>query len=879
MKKLIYSLLFLIASTNLIAAVPDSLTLNINWKFRQKGETWYPASVPGTVHTDLLANKLIEDPWFGNNEAGLQWIETKDWEYKCSFDCPRTITNRSHIELNFKGLDTYANVYLNDKLIMVANNMFREWTVDIKPFLKPVGNNLVISFNNPVTIGKLWQKKLPYTLPGDEKIFTRKAQYQYGWDWGPRFVTTGIWRPVVIRAWDDAVIDHVTILQQKQEKDLAKITCIIHLNTIVGGKYSLQLAGNPGDGYGKASDVELSPGMSSFRLDLEITNPKLWWCNGLGEPHLYTLFVSLLKDGRLTDRKVSRFGIRTIEILQEAGGRRQETGSNPLSTSPPPLGGGQEGAPGATANAAISGQLEVGKSFFVRLNGVPVYMKGANYIPPDNFMPRYNRSRYDSILSLAADANMNMLRVWGGGTYEDDSFYDLCDEKGILVWQDFMFACAMYPGDTAFLNNVKQEAISNVRRLQHHPSLALWCGNNEIDEGWHNWGWQKQYNYSAADSARIWGDYLKVFHEILPDVVKEDDPQRFYWPSSPSIGWGRKESLLSGDSHYWGVWWGMEPFETYEKKVGRFMSEYGFQGFPDPKTIASFTKAEDRVLNSPVLKAHQKHPTGYETIQTYMEREYNPPKDLLQYNYVSQLLQAGGVGRAIEAQRRAMPWCMGSLYWQLNDCWPVVSWSSADCYNRPKALHYKVKKLYEPVIISIYENQDNVEVWVISDELKAATRSLKLRLLDFTGKTLWQKSLDGISLKNESMKVFETGRAQLLKDYKAEEVLLVAEFEGTKTQNSVEALHYFSLPKNLRLPKPRFTNDIIAENGQTYLKLTAQSLVKNLYFYSESIDLNPEDNFIDLLPGKTYKIRLNPVNNGKTSLRLVKFLSLYEITK
>ncbi len=834
MNRFLILIVFWIASFEAFTAVPDSLLLNINWKFRQKGETWYPARVPGTVHTDLLENKRIEDPFFGNNEAALQWIETKDWEYKCTFDCPKNLTSRSHTELVFKGLDTYANIYLNDKLIMVANNMFREWTVDVKPFLKQTGNTLVISFNNPVTIGKIWQKKLAYTLPGDEKIFSRKAQYQYGWDWGPRYVTTGIWRPVILRSYDDAVIDHVSILQQKAEKDNVKITCIFHLNTIVEGKYTLQLAGNSENTFGKSSEVELSHGLSSFRLDFEIKKPKLWWCNGLGEAYLYTLYASLLKDGHLTDRKETHFGVRSVEIIQEAD--------------------------------------SIGKSFFVKLNGIPVYMKGANYIPPDNFMPRVTKQKYDSLLTIAVNSNMNMLRVWGGGNYEDDVFYDLCDKKGILVWQDFMFACAMYPGDTAFLNNVKQEARCNVQRLQNHPCIALWCGNNEIDEGWHNWGWQKQYSYSKTDSAKIWGDYIKIFHEILPNAVKDNDPQRFYWPSSPSVGWGRKESLTQGDSHYWGVWWGMEPFETYEKKVGRFMSEYGFQGFPNLSTIGSFTTADDRRLNSTVLKAHQKHPTGYETINTYMEREYTIPGNLFNYAYVSQILQAGGIGRAIEAQRRSMPRCMGSLYWQLNDCWPVISWSSSDYYNRPKALQYTVKKCYAPVLISIYENKENIEVWVVSDEIKAHQRKLKLKLIDFFGKELWQQSIPELSLKNESVKVFEISRSQLLKGYKPEDVMLYAELQGSENI-SYNAGHYFALPKDLNLPEAKFTQSVTQENGIQFLKLKAETLVKNIFIYSESDHTTADDNYFDLIPGITYKIRLYK-NNTNLNIPKLRFVSL-----
>ena len=388
--------------------------------------------------------------------------------------------------------------------------MFRTWKVDVKKLLKIGQNKLEISFLSAVNKGKEAAKKLTYILPGDEKVFTRKAQYHFGWDWGPRFVTAGVYKKVMLRFWDNAILSQVKTNQDLTDKTSAKVVFTIDINSNKVGQYQLTIND-------KSEEIQLQKGQNTLSFSYEIKNPKLWWSNGLGEAHLYPFDIRLIKDMQVIDSQKVTLGLRTIELVQEKDA--------------------------------------IGKSFYFKVNGQPVFMKGANVIPPDSFLPRVTDSVYQSIVKNAVDANMNMLRVWGGGVYADDAFYEACDKNGILVWQDFMFACAMYPGDEAFLENVKQEVIDNVSRLQNHPSIALWCGNNENDEGWHNWGWQKQFNYSKADSTKIWNDYQKLFHNLIPKTLDSILPknENRYWPSSPSIGWGRKESLLSGDAHYWGI--------------------------------------------------------------------------------------------------------------------------------------------------------------------------------------------------------------------------------------------------------------------------------------------------------------------------------------
>jgi beta-mannosidase len=779
-----------------------------NWKFKQENkENWLPANVPGTVHTDLLANHIIENPFYGTNEKDLQWIENENWNYKTSFVISKSELKNKNIDLQFEGLDTYATVFLNGKPILEANNMFRTWKISVKKYLVGGENHLEIKFKSAVQEGKIQAKKLNYTLPGDEKVFTRKAQYQYGWDWGPRFVTAGIWKNVKLTFWNEAKIENVKFEQKELNKEEAKINFEFTLKVQNEGEYQIYLGAKP-------YEFQLKKGTNTVKIPIEIKNPILWWCNGLGVPHQYVFQFKLQSNEKVLDDKTLKIGLRTIELIQEKD--------------------------------------KIGTSFYFKLNGIPVFMKGANYIPDDSFMPRVSDSIYKIRIKDAVEANMNMLRVWGGGIYADDAFYDECDKNGILVWQDFMFACAMYPGDEAFLVNVKQEVIDNVNRLQNHPSLAIWCGNNENDEGWKNWGWQKQYNYSKADSIKIWNDYEKLFHQLIPKTLDSLLPKNknIYWPSSPSIGWGRKESLTQGDSHYWGVWWGKEPFEIYEKKVGRFMSEYGFQGVPNLETFKNFAKKEDLSLNSETIKNHQKHPTGYETIDEYMKRDFINPTNFEDYIYVSQLLQADGMKTAIEAHRRAKSYCMGTLYWQFNDCWPVTSWSSVDYFGNWKAFHYQVKRSYENLLISVQEEKDSYKIFVINDDLEAISGNLKIQSNDFKGNLLLEKSFK-IEVQPNSSEVYFTLSKKDISEINLKKSLLNIEFNSGK--KSTSTAFYFAKPKDLALEKPTIT---IKKVDDLIIEITSDILAKNVYL-STVENTHFSANYFDVLPNQVYRITLS----------------------
>lgn len=678
--------------------------------------------------------------------------------------------------------------------------------IQIKNWRKSTKNSFQIS----IQFRQRSRKKLPYILPGDEKVFSRKAQYQYGWDWGPRFVTAGIYKTIQLHFWNEIQIENVRYEQKNLTDELAQLHFIISLNCEKAGNYNLKIND-------KTQNFELKKGANKIEFPFEITNPKRWWCNGLGEPNLYAFQIQLSKKDKIIASKKLNIGLRTIELIQE-----KDT---------------------------------VGTSFYFKLNGKPVFMKGANYIPPDSFLPRVSDSIYTSLVENAKKANMNMLRVWGGGVYANDIFYDECDKNGILVWQDFMFACAMYPSDEKFVENVKQEVKDNVNRLQNHPSIAIWCGNNENDEGWQNWGWQKQYNYSKSDSTTIWNGYKKVFHEVIPQTLNNllSQEKNIYWSSSPSIGWGKKESLLQGDSHYWGVWWGMEPFEIYKKKVGRFMSEYGFQGMPNVETFKKFANLNDLNLNSEAVKNHQKHNTGYQTIQTYMEREYQIPTKFEDYIYVSQLLQAEGMKTAIEAHRRAKPYCMGTLYWQFNDCWPVTSWSSMDYYGNWKAFHYQAKRSFENLLLSVNEENEMHNVYLVNDTFENYSGNLEIELLSFDGKLLWKTSIKTLSEENSSKIIYEIPNA-ILEKFDLKKAVLNVKY------NNVQTNYFFAKPKDLKLEKPTIQ---IKKIDAFSIEISTDVLAKNIFLSAEK-ETFFDDNYFDLLPNEKRIIKLSkPAKNMK----------------
>lgn len=787
------------------------------WYFKNiKEQKWLTATVPGTVHLDLMDNKLIPDPYKDENEKKIQWVENEDWDYQTVFKISAEELENQNADLVFHGLDTFSEIYLNGKLLKKTDNMFRTWKIPAKNDLKIGNNTLQIKFKSSVNIGKDLAKKVPFTMPESPRSFVRKAQYQFGWDWGPRLVTAGIWKDVKLNFWNHAKIENIKIEQKALTKQRADLNIYAEIYAEKDGNYVFAADK-------ENHDIALKKGLNKISVPLKIENPHLWQPNGWGKAIIYVLKFSLKKNSETIDSKEERFGLRTVELIQEKD--------------------------------------EKGKSFYFKVNGNPMYAKGTNWIPSDSFTPRITKEKYKKLIKDCKDANMNMIRVWGGGIYEDDEFYKACDENGILVWQDFMFAGSFYPSDEDFLNNVKEEVKDQVNRLQNHPSIALWCGNNEIDEAIVNWGYQKQFKYSKEDSLQVWKDYKKVFHEAIPNALKENltSEKNIYWPTSPSIGWGHKESLTEGDSHYWGVWWGEFPFEIYNEKVPRFASEYGFQGMPSLETVKSmFSTKPDLSLENPTIKAHEKNARGFHIINEYMKRDYAVPKDFVKYNYVSQLLQARGMQIAIEAHRRAKPYNMGTLYWQLNDCWPVISWSSIDYLGNWKALHYQVKRSFENQVILTEEKEEFLDFYGINDELKKFEDvKVEIQVVDFNGKILNDlttvqngKILDGI-VKFEHIEI-----KNLIKDANKNEVFLKLTLKDKNKKIVAQNNHFFGKPKDLKLTKP---NIKIKKISATEIEISTDVLAKDVYLMG---DAHFGDNFFDMLPKTSRKITLSkPLKN------------------
>ncbi|WP_223558713.1 beta-mannosidase [Chryseobacterium lathyri] len=814
-KSVLFAFLFIQSIMN--AQLTERSLSSEKWQFKNTQEQkWLPAKIPGTVHLDLMDNKIISDPFKDENEKKVQWIENEDWEYQTRFNVSSKELQNGHIDLVFNGLDTFSEIYLNGKLLKKTDNMFRKWEIPVKEFLKEGDNELKIKFGSAVNKGKELAGKVPFTMPESPRSFVRKAQYQFGWDWGPRLVTAGIWKDAALRFWNHATLKNIKIEQKNLTKQQAELNIQAEIFADKEGEYSISINT-------QSNKFQLKKGENKIKIPFKISNPKLWQPNGWGDPNLYDIKVSLQKDSKILSEKTERIGLRTIELIQEKD--------------------------------------QAGKSFYFKVNGKPLYAKGTNWIPSDSFSPRITKEKYRKLINDAKDANMNMIRVWGGGIYEDDEFYKACDENGILVWQDFMFAGSFYPADEDFLNNVKEEVKYQVNRLQNHPSIALWCGNNEIDEAIVNWGYQKQFKYSKNDSLQVWKDYKKLFHEVIPNAMKEilTSDKNIYWPSSPSIGWGHKESLTEGDSHYWGVWWGEQPFEIYNQKVGRFMSEYGFQGMPSLEAMKSmFSGTPDLSLQNPVIKAHEKNTRGWDIIAEYMKRDYKTPSDFVKYNYISQLLQARGMKIAVEAHRRSKPYNMGTLYWQLNDCWPVVSWSSIDYLGNWKALHYQMKRSFEQQVIFTEEKEGILNFYAVNDGLENFSDiKLEIKAVSFYGKVLKETVTD---LKG---KMLET----ILRFKPLEIKSLITEIDRNKTflqftlrNNDGKAIavnhHFFSKPKDLQLTKPTLK---IRKTAADEIEISTDVLAKEIYLMG---DTHFSDNFFDLLPGSSKKIKLSkPLEN------------------
>lgn len=697
-----YAALVIALFFSLTALSQEDKSLNGSWEFRRAGTRfWQPATVPGHVHTDLLALDSIADPWLNDNELTVQWVDSVDWEYRHFFSLNSSEANHPRAVLQFDGIDTEAEIWLNGFRLFAASNMFRRYELTVSGKLKPGKNQLEVRFKSALKSGAEKAAAFGLRLPGGESAFVRKAAYQFGWDWAPRLIGCGIWKPITLR------FEPIARFSSNVSFDYPVLNDSLAIVRVKG-----VLSGELEDGldveaaiYSRGSWIRQTitlNGADQFSMPMVIENPERWYPNGYGKQPVYPVRMRLLKDGKILNERTYRIGLRTVQWVQQ----KDTTGSG----------------------------------FGVWVNDKPIFIKGANWVPADAFPARVPDSLYLSWVAKAHKANLNMLRVWGGGIYADEAFLDACDSLGILVWHDFMFANTPYPAETAFIDNVRDELVQQIERMRHRPSIALWCGNNEITEGFYNWGWPKQYGWTAADSSRLHQMNNGLFENQIAYLVKQLDPQRYYHPSSPSNGWGKAKAYTEGDVHYWGVWWGFEPFENYSTKVGRFVSEYGFQAYPSAEVLTKYIP-DWEFPASWGLKKHQKHPTGDSTINHYVLRYFHAPGSKEDLREISQLNQAYGMQQAMEAHRFSQPYCMGSLFWQWNDSWPAISWSVLDIAGMPKAAYYQVKRSFAPQAIQIKEDAKKLNVWLLSDTLLKNKLQLKVSIYRFDGRLVLDTTL------------------------------------------------------------------------------------------------------------------------------------------
>ena len=811
------------------------LKLHDNWKMRKlPGGAYMPARVPGSVYNDLLLNNQMEDPFWRDNEDKAFALVESDYEYRTEFSVPDKFFKMDLILLRCEGLDTLAEITVNNTEIAHTDNMHRTYEFVIpKSILKKDKNELKIIFRSPVRFVAAANKK--NKLDGSSDALEgfphlRKAHCMFGWDWGPRLPDAGIWRDIGILGVRMARIESVYI-RQEHRKNSVELDVSMEIEEAVessrSDNYSWKFIIT--DPKGRTTEFD----KSSKRILIE--NPELWWPNGFGKQPLYTVKMLLLSPrGALLDTWERRIGLRTMTV------RRQKD--------------------------------KWGESFATEVNGVPIFAMGANYIPEDNILARVNPKRTRRLLEQCVAANFNSVRVWGGGHYPPDYFYDICDELGLVVWQDFMFACAMYDLTDEFDENIRAELADNIKRIRHHASLGLWCGNNEMEMFADRMRWVGTMKQKA--------DYIKMFEYVFPQLVKEHDPETFYWPSSPSSGgsFDAPNDPDRGDAHYWDVWHGNKPFPEYRKFFFRYASEFGFQSFPSLKTVESFTLPEDRNVFSYVMERHQRNNSANGKIMNYMYQTFLYPNDFDTLLYASQLLQAEAIKYGVEHFRRNRGRCMGAVYWQLNDCWPVASWASIDYFIRWKALHYYAKRFFQPVMISCHEEgllTQNPNANHQPPVKAAIEKSFKLSVANETmeEKTLtvkWEiRNKKAKIRKEETIPVKVPALSSLWLDKVDvpdiaidDEYLSYHLYDGSSVISEGTVL--FSLPKFFHWEDPKLGYKL---SGDT-ITVKASSYARGVEIQNRNQDLVLSDNYFDMNAGEK-KVKILSGKAGKLKLRSV----------
>jgi len=842
-------------------------SLSGRWQFRQAGTSdWLPATVPGGVHTDLLALGQIPDPFVSDNELEVMWIAEKDWEYRYTFSPHARLRNHEQIYLVADGLDTLAEVRLNGKILGETANQFRQWRWEIKDLLVAGENTLEVYFYGPSAFVAAEQKRrrlkgVREAIEGGSHL--RKAPCQFGWDWGPKLPPIGIWQDIRLEGCSIARLEDVR-LRQIHANGNVTVQATFQIETLKeqSVRASLRIIGPQGE---KIAETEPEIVESGTTLEYTLESPQLWWPNGYGSQPLYEVSVILKSNNQLIDQRDYKLGLRTLELRQEDD--------------------------------------QWGKSFQFVVNGVPIFAKGSNWIPADSFITRFSDERLEKLIADAVATHQNMLRVWGGGLYEEERFYDLCDKYGILIWQDFIFSCSIYPLDEPdFHENVRVEIEENIKRLRHRASLALWCGNNEMEWGWESWGWSKnpledqlpdlvkqfpalQFLMDMVgerdllpDWAELKTAYDQFFHQTLPTWIVELDPDTPYWPSSPSSNtpFHDANNQTQGDAHYWDVWHGRKPFTAYRGSYPRFMSEFGFQAFPTMETVEFYTAPEDRNLTSSIMEHHQRGNHGNGLIIAQMTDTFRMPENFTGWIYLSLVLQAEGIRYGVEHWRRHMQRVSGTLYWQLNDCWPVASWASIDYFGRWKALHYAAKKFYAPVLLSVEDKPPTMDLHISNDQTTP-----------WNGQVTWSlERLDGeqIAFGRQEVVVAPltdtlvttlnfTGRVTPENEHR---VVLVTELLKDEKLLARSVTPFIST-KHLELSDPKLAVSMETQGNQLLIKVHAHFLARFVELKLEGApDTVFSDNYFDIPAGRTVEVTC-PIPESWSPARAKHALKAYSL--
>lgn len=786
---------------NWVLSPVDAHDKNLKLDFPEKG---IPATVPGTVHTDLLAAGLIPDPYYSDNELRLQWITEVGWQYENNFDLPADLSQLENIRLVFEGIDTAAKIYLNEKMLGESNNMFLSYRFDVSKILKPKNNSLKLVFEPPLAYARRNKREIEQfsSARHSDRVFIRKAQYSFGWDWGPIYPTSGIWRPLFLEKVDKAKIKNINWEVDLKSEKMAIAKAKINMENFSNEKLTISAKLEKGDFQQQKTVSTDSSGLLEMQFDIE--SPDLWWPKGYGQPNLYDLVIEISdSSGDIHDKLTKKVGIRKIDLDLKVDGK---------------------------------------PSFRFKINNLPVFLKGANWIPGDLFLPRFNKDKQRELLDLADNANMNVLRVWGGGIYEEDLFYDLCDEKGIMVWQDFMFACAAYPEDEKFIDELVPEFKENIKRLQFHPSVLVWCGNNENE-----WIWYR-------DSYRPLNEMpgYKIFHDVLPKLIAELDPTRPYWPSSPFGDDIDPNDQRTGNRHQWDVWSGWVDYVDVVKDESHFVSEFGFQGPANFHTLKNAIPEADFYPQSRIFEFHNKQDAGPERIHRFLSGHLPIPIDMSSYIYLAQLNQAFALKSCLEHWRMRWPLTAGSIIWQINDCWPVTSWALIDSESIPKLSYFEVKRVFDDTLITFIEDADTILLKISSHiEKSGKLEIVKIPVNDDKIEYLFNKNIDLAGDQFGIRELFSLKKSDLSTDE-----TMIASWYGGK--GKLISRNYYSPQrwKHMTLPKRKGVEVVYSKKNNSIV-VSSESPV----FFPEfrHPDLWFSDNGFILLPGEKKEIEIKGI--------------------